>query len=151
MKAPDKGPILMVDDDAEDRLLLSEALKRAGIEQDVRFVEDGVELLEYLRREGRFALPSSSPRPGIILLDLNMPRKNGIEVLQDIREDPDLKLLPVIALTTSNRSDDIHRMYELGVNSFVTKRGSMDELVMVLKNIWNFWYQTATLPVEGYQ
>src|SRR3982750_3470141 len=106
--------ILMADDDADDRELTREASAESRLANDLRFVEDGEELLDYLKRRGRYADPASSPRPGLILLDLNMPRKDGREALEEIKADPELKCIPVVVLTTSKTEEDILRSYGLG-------------------------------------
>jgi CheY-like chemotaxis protein len=111
--------ILIADDDPEDRMLAEDALKEGRLVNDVRFVEDGEELLEYLQHRGKFEDPESSPRPGMILLDLNMPRMDGREALKVIKQDPELRRIPVVVLTTSKAEEDIYRSYDLGVNSFI--------------------------------
>jgi CheY-like chemotaxis protein len=126
MGKDDKGvknsvTILVADDDPEDCLLIKEAVKEGLLLNGLRFVEDGEELMDYLRHEGGYKSPSSSPRPGIILLDLNMPRKDGREALKEIKSDPDLKGIPVVVLTTSKAEEDILRSYNLGANSYITK------------------------------
>src|SRR5688572_26078809 len=107
--------ILMADDDADDRQLTKEALEEGRLINDVRFVEHGEELLEYLRREGRYTPPADAPRPGIILLDLNMPRKDGRAVLAEIKQDPEFRTIPVVVLTTSKADEDVYKSYDLGV------------------------------------
>src|SRR5215510_3075528 len=105
--------ILMADDDADDREMTREAFEESRLANDLRFVEDGVELLDYLQRRGKYADPTTSPRPGLILLDLNMPRKDGREALREIKADPNLKNIRVVVLTTSKADEDIHRTYGL--------------------------------------
>ena len=111
--------IVMADDDADDRLLAKEALEDCGLATDLRFVEDGEQLLDYLYRRGKYIDPADSPSPGIILLDLNMPRKDGREVLREIKADPQMRRIPVVVFTTSQADEDICRTYDLGVNSYV--------------------------------
>ena len=113
--------ILVADDDPDDRLLAKHALEKSRLANDLRFVEDGEELVDYLYRRGKFADPRTSPRPGLILLDLNMPRKDGREALKEIKSDPKLRDIPVVVLTTSKADEDIARIYSLGGNSYITK------------------------------
>jgi two-component system response regulator len=113
--------ILLADDDEDDRLMTRDALRDARLHNDLRFVVDGVDLMDYLHRRGRHSDPRDSPRPGMILLDLNMPRMDGREALGAIKQDPNLRSIPVVVLTTSKAEEDIVRTYDLGVNSFITK------------------------------
>ena len=138
--------ILLVDDNIGDVVLTKEALKGAEFSNHVSVVRDGIEALEFLRRMGKFA---SARTPDLILLDINMPRKNGCEVLQDIRADADLRLIPVVILTSSEAEDDIRRSYELGANCFVTKPADLDEMVKVVQAINHFWISIAKLPRHG--
>lgn len=140
--------ILMADDDADDRLLARDALTECQLSGDLHFVENGEELLDYLQRRGRYAQASESPRPGLILLDLNMPRKDGREALREIKSDPALRTIPVVVLTTSRADTDIGRIYELGANSFIAKPVSFDSLVQVMKTIGHYWFETVELPVK---
>lgn len=144
------GPItiLLADDDEEDRMLAAEALKESRVRNDLRFVEDGDELLDYLYHRGKYADPSSSPMPGLILLDLNMPKKDGREALRDIKADPDLRRIPIIVLTTSKAEEDIYRTYDLGANSFITKPVSFEGLVNVMRDIGRYWIEIVELPPE---
>jgi CheY-like chemotaxis protein len=137
--------ILIADDDPEDRMLAEDALVESRLANDVRFVEDGEELLEYLRRDGRYAPPEHAPRPGIILLDLNMPRKDGREALREIKNDPDLRRIPIVVLTTSKAEEDIYRTYDLGVNSFITKPVTFDALVQVMRTLGEYWFEIVEL------
>lgn len=138
--------ILMADDDPDDRLLARMALERQGLHGVLRTVEDGEELMDYLRRRGRYADPAASPRPGVVLLDLNMPRKDGREALQEIKADPDLRQIPVVVLTTSRSQAEVFRSYDLGANSYVTKPVSFDGLVEVMQSLGVYWFQTVALP-----
>ena len=139
--------ILLADDDEEDRELTREALQDARLANDMRFVVDGQELLDYLRREGRYADPAvDAPRPGIILLDLNMPKKDGREALAEIKADPDLRRIPVVVLTTSKDEMDILRTYDLGVNSFITKPVTFAGLVEVMRTWTRYWFELVELP-----
>ncbi len=138
--------ILMADDDEDDRLMAKEALDEARLINDVRFVEDGEELMDYLYSRGNFKDPADSPRPGLILLDLNMPKKDGREALKDIKADPELKKIPIVILTTSKAEEDICRTYDLGVNSFITKPVSFEGLVEIMKALTNYWFDIVRLP-----
>ncbi len=140
--------ILMADDDADDRLLAKDALTECRLANDLHFVEDGEELLDYLQRRGKYTLLSNAPRPGLILLDLNMPKKDGREALKEIRADPDLRKIPVVVLTTSKADTDIGRIYELGANSFISKPVSFDSLVEVMKILGRYWFEVVELPVK---
>jgi CheY-like chemotaxis protein len=138
--------ILLVDDNIGDVVLTKEALKGANFTNRVTTMHDGVEAMEFLFRRGKHA---DAQRPDLILLDINMPRKNGCEVLTEIRRDDDLKLLPVIILTSSESEDDIQRAYELGANCFVTKPADLDEMVRVVQAIDFFWTAIAKLPRQN--
>jgi CheY-like chemotaxis protein len=140
--------ILVADDDPDDCLLIREAFKRGLLVNGLRFVEDGEELMDYLRRRGKYEDPSSSPRPGIILLDLNMPRKNGREALKEIKSDPDLRSIPVVILTTSKEEEDIFRSYDLGANSYVTKPVTFAGLVNAIKSLGKYWLEIVELPLK---
>jgi chemotaxis family two-component system response regulator Rcp1 len=135
--------ILLVDDNIGDVVLAKEALKGANFTNRVSNVSDGVEALDFLHRRGKYA---DATRPDFVLLDINMPRKNGHEVLAEIRRDKGLKSLPVIILTSSEAEDDISRAYELGANCFVTKPADLDEMVQVVQAIDYFWTAIAKLP-----
>ena len=138
--------ILVADDDPDDRLMIKEALEEARLANGIDFVEDGVELMDYLRRRGSFADRQGPSKPDLLLLDLNMPRKDGREALEEIRSDPDLKRIPVIILTTSAAEEDIFRTYDLGASSFITKPVSFDDLVRTMKTMTDYWLQIVTLP-----
>jgi CheY-like chemotaxis protein len=140
--------ILLADDDEEDRMLAADALEASRVVNDLRFVEDGEELLDYLWHRGRYADPGSSPTPGLILLDLNMPRKDGREALREIKADPELRRIPVVVLTTSKAEEDIYRTYDLGANSFITKPVSFDGLVSVMRDIGRYWIEIVELPPD---
>lgn len=139
--------ILMADDDDDDRLLARDALIESQVGGQLRFVENGEELMDYLWRRGRFQETTASPRPGLILLDLNMPLKDGREALREIKSDPDLRRIPVVVLTTSKADTDIGAIYELGANSFITKPFQFDAFVRVMKAIGQYWFNTVELPV----
>jgi CheY-like chemotaxis protein len=138
--------ILMADDDADDRLLAKDALTECRLANDLHFVEDGEELLEYLQRRGKYSSMADAPRPGLILLDLNMPKKDGREALKEIRSDPELRKIPVVVLTTSKADTDIGCIYELGANSFISKPVSFDSLVEVMKILGRYWFEIVELP-----
>ena len=148
MTNPDGRPIviLLADDDEEDRMLAADALEESRVVNDLRFVEDGEELLDYLYHRGRYT--ENSPTPGLILLDLNMPRKDGREALREIKADPDLRRIPVVVLTTSKAEEDIYRTYDLGANSFITKPVSFDGLVSVMRDIGRYWIEIVELPPD---
>ena len=135
--------ILLVDDNVGDVVLTKEALKSASFTNRVSTAHDGVEAIEFLHRRGKF---ENAPKPDLVLLDINMPRKNGCEVLNEIRHDEELKLLPVIILTSSEAEDDIRRAYELHANCFVTKPVDLDEMVKVVHAVDHFWTTIAKLP-----
>ncbi|MGH6635471.1 MAG: response regulator [bacterium] len=138
--------ILMADDDADDRLLTQDAMQDARVLNELRFVEDGEELMDYLFRRGRYAEPSRAPRPGLILLDLNMPKKDGREALKEIKADADLRRIPVVVLTTSKAEEDIYRSYDLGASSFITKPVTFEGLVELMKVMGQYWIEFVELP-----
>ena len=138
--------ILMADDDPDDRALTAEALKEARLINDIRFVENGEELLDYLRAKGKFAPPAAAPRPGLILLDLNMPRKDGRTVLKELKQDPDLNSIPVVVLTSSKDDEDIYRSYDLGVSSYVVKPVTFEALADTLQMLKKYWFQIVEVP-----
>ena len=138
--------ILMADDDPDDRLLAEKALHEYRLKNGIRFVEDGEELMDYLYHRGKYAAPGSSPVPGLILLDLNMPRKDGREALAEIKRDPVLHRIPVVVLTTSKAEEDIVRAYDLGVNSYITKPVSFQGLAEVMKTLSIYWFEIVKLP-----
>jgi len=141
--------ILMADDDPDDRQLTREAFEEAKLANDLRFVEDGVELLDYLHRRGKYADPATSPRPGIILLDLNMPRKDGREALQELKQDPRFRAIRVIILTTSKAEEDILRTYNLSAASYITKPVTFESLVDVVRTLGKYWLEIVELPENG--
>ena len=138
--------ILMADDDADDRLLAEKALHEYRLKNSIRFVEDGEELMDYLHRRGKYAAPGSAPTPGLILLDLNMPRKDGREALAEIKSDPVLHKIPVVILTTSKAEEDIIRAYDLGVNSYITKPVTFQGLAEIMKTLSIYWFEIVKLP-----
>ena len=148
-QSPRPITILLADDDSDDRILAQQALEESRLANDLRFVEDGEELMEYLFRRGRYADPSTSPRPGLILLDLNMPRKDGREALREIKASESLRQIPIVVLTTSKAEEDIYRSYDLGVNSFITKPVSFDGLVDLMKVLNKYWFEIVELPKDA--
>ena len=140
--------ILVAEDDADDRMLLKDAFKESSLVNDLRFVEDGEQLLAYLRRQGQFAEPGDAPFAGLILLDLNMPRMDGREALAIIKKDAVLKSIPVIVLTTSTEEDDVFYAYRLGVSSYISKPVTFEGLVNVVKVLNAYWLEVVELPPE---
>jgi CheY-like chemotaxis protein len=138
--------ILMADDDEDDRLMAKEAFAEVKLLNDFHTVEDGEELMDYLHRKGTYADPKFSPRPGIILLDLNMPKKDGREALREIKADPSLRHIPIVVLTTSKAEEDILRSYDLGVNSFIVKPVTFDQLIDIMKTLTKYWFEIVELP-----
>src|SRR6185369_15729896 len=138
--------ILLADDDADDRMMASEALEESRLVNDPRCVEDGEELMDYLLRRGKYSNPDAAPRPGLILLDLNMPKKDGREALREIKSEPTLRTIPVVVLTTSQAEEDIYRTYDLGVNSFITKPVNFESLVALMKTLGKYWFEIVELP-----
>jgi two-component system, chemotaxis family, response regulator Rcp1 len=139
--------ILLVEDNPGDERLTREALKEGKVYSNLHWVKDGVEAMEFLRRQGKY---SSVPRPDIILLDLNLPKKDGREVLQDIKNDPELKRIPVVVLTTSKAEEDVLRTYNLHANCYVTKPVDLEKFIVVVKSIDVFWLTVVTLPPNGH-
>ena len=138
--------ILVIDDNPADQFLVLEAMKDASLEYDLRLVSDGDEALEYLYRRGRYRDSSLSPRPGLILLDLNMPRFSGRQVAKAIKSDPNLKDIPVVVLTASDQEEDVEELYSVGVNSYLQKPLNFDEFTAALRDLSNYWLERATLP-----
>jgi len=138
--------ILMAEDDADDQLLVQEAFAECGLKEQLRFVSDGEELLDYLMRRGPYASAAAAPRPGLILLDLNMPRKDGREALREIRKHPDLRRVPIVVFSTSRADTDIREVYELGANSFITKPAAFDALVTTVTKMTGYWFGIVELP-----
>jgi two-component system response regulator len=138
--------ILMADDDIDDQLMTKEAFEESRLANDLRFVSDGVELLDYLKRRGRYAAPGAAPRPGLILLDLNMPKKDGREALKEIKCDPELRSIRIVVLTTSKAEEDIYRTYDLSASSYITKPVTFDGLTEVIRTIGRYWLEIVELP-----
>ena len=142
--------ILFADDDEDDRLLVKEAFASAEVPpSDLYFAENGQDLLDYLRHHGKYAVRNiPSPRPDLILLDLNMPKKDGRESLREIKSDPELCCIPIIILTTSKEAEDITRCYELGASTFICKPKSYSELERIAENLCRYWMRVAALPKQ---
>jgi two-component system, response regulator len=143
--------ILMADDDADDRMITQKALEKNRLANDLRFVVDGEELMDYLHQRGPYAEPGTAPRPGLILLDLNMPRKDGREALGEIKSNAALRSIPVVILTTSKAEEDIVRTYDLGVNSFITKPVSFEQLSEVIATMGQYWLEIVELPTAHHR
>ncbi len=139
---------LMADDDPDDRLLIKEAFQESLVSNSIYFVEDGVELMDYLRWQNKFSDPADAPSPDLILLDLNMPRKDGREALAEIKSDPLLRYIPVVVLTTSKAEEDIMRSYDIGAASYITKPVTFDGLEEPIKGLGQYWVQIVRLPVK---
>ena len=139
--------ILLVEDNPGDERLTREALKEGKVYSNLHWVKDGVEAMEFLRREGKY---QNAPRPDIILLDLNLPKKDGREVLHDIKNDDALKRIPVVVLTTSKAEEDVLRTYNLHANCYVTKPVDLEKFIVVVKSIDVFWLTVVTLPPNGH-
>lgn len=140
--------ILLVEDDPEDQKLTRRALKTSKLRNDLFVVGDGEQALDFLHHRAEFADPAASPRPDLILLDLNMPKIDGRAVLQHIKREPDLRSIPVVVLTTSSQEEDILRSYQLGVNSYITKPVSMDGFIKAIVDLERYWFDLVVLPNE---
>jgi CheY-like chemotaxis protein len=141
--------VLVAEDDPEDRILTELACGVAPLVADLRWVRDGEELLHYLRRDGAYAGGAAAPRPGLILLDLNLPRLDGREALRMVKADVTLRSIPVVVLTTSSAAEDIHRVYQAGGNSFFTKPPSFAGLVELMRLLRRYWLETVQLPLHA--
>ena len=140
--------VLMADDDPDDRLLTQFAFEKSKLGNDLRFVEDGEELMDYLKRRGKYRAPAAAPRPDLILLDLNMPRMQGHEALLEIKADARLRQIPVVVLTTSRAQEDIFRTYDLGANSFISKPATFDGMLAMVKSLAAYWFRVVELLPE---
>jgi len=138
--------ILVADDDPDDRRLTREAFEENHLANELRFVEDGEELLDYLYQRGKYSDPAFAPRPGILLLDLNMPRKDGREALEEIKRDPAFRGLRVVIMTTSKAEEDVVRSYNLSAASYITKPVTFDQLVEVVRTLGKYWLEIVELP-----
>lgn len=138
--------ILMADDDEDDCMLAREALAESRLANQLHIVNDGEQLMDYLHHRGLYANKSSAPRPNLILLDLNMPKKDGREALREIKADPLLRKIPVVILTTSKAEEDVYSSYDLGANSFIIKPMTFTSLVEVMRTIGKYWFEIVELP-----
>ncbi len=132
-------------------MMIKDALEESRLANDLHFVKDGEELMDYLHRRNAYTKMADAPRPGLILLDLNMPKKDGREALKEMKADPELRRIPVVVLTTSKAEEDIYRTYDLGVNSFITKPVAFEGLVELMKTLGKYWFQIVELPLEKAQ
>lgn len=139
--------ILMADDDEDDCMLANEALTESRLQHKLYFVKDGEELMDYLYQRGKYANPKNAPPPSLILLDLNMPKKDGREALREIKTNPTFKHIPVVVLTTSKAEEDIQLSYYLGANSFIIKPITFASLVEVMQTIGKYWFDIVELPL----
>lgn len=138
--------ILLAEDDADDRMLVTRVLEKELMVRDVRAVWNGEELMDYLKQRGKYSDLESAPRPALILLDLNMPRKDGREALQEIKEDAELRRIPVVVLTTSNSDVDVMQSYDAGVNAYITKPARFADMVDAFRVLHKFWFEVVRLP-----
>ncbi len=143
-----KVSILIADDDPDDRMLLEDAFRENGFTNELHFVEDGEQLLAFLRREGKWSEHEGEPYPGLVLLDLNMPKMDGREALRHMKADERFRTIPVVVLTTSKAEEDILRTYVTGVNSFMTKPVTFEGLMEVVRILANYWIQSVQLPPQ---
>jgi CheY-like chemotaxis protein len=139
--------VLVAEDDPDDRQWIKEALAECQVVQNVLFVEDGEQLMDFLLHHGKYASPGNIGFPGLILLDLNMPKKDGREALKEIKTDPRLRHIPVVILTTSKAEEDTSRTYSLGANTVIHKPLTFDELVEIMRSLANYWFETAEMPL----
>jgi CheY-like chemotaxis protein len=143
---PNRMIILLADDDPDDCLLVRDTLVAGGVVVSLRTAGDGEELLNDLQRRGTFNAEGSAPRPGLILLDLSMPKKNGMRAIAEIKADPALRQIPIVVMTTSNQDKDVGRSYDLGASSFVTKPVTFEALVGVMKTTGQYWFEVVESP-----
>ena len=143
---PKSAIILLVEDDPDDQALTKRALEGSKLRNELRVVDDGEQALDYLFQRGEFADPNMSPRPDLILLDLNLPKLDGRAVLKEIKESPGLRRIPVVILTTSSQEEDILRSYDLGVNSYITKPLRMEGFIEVVRDLERYWFELVVLP-----
>jgi len=141
-----RAVILLVEDNRADQILIQEALKNSRRADPPHIVQDGEEAISYLSRTGRYA---DAPRPDLVLLDLNLPKRNGREVLVFIKQDPALRQIPVLVLTSSQEAEEIYRSYDAGANCYLTKRADLDEYFTILRGVEEFWLTLANLPPHG--
>jgi len=144
--APNSIVILMADDDLDDVMLVRDALNDSSCEVDFRYVEDGDEAMDYLLRRGRYEDGDLAPRPSLILLDLNMPRKDGMQTLHEIRNCPEIRTIPVVVLTTSRDRELMLRIYRLGGSAFITKPSVYKDMIKTMERLCAYWFKTVSLP-----
>lgn len=144
---PSRNPIhiLMAEDDPEDRMLVEDAWEECHILNPLQMVEDGIELIDYLKNQGKYTDKAKYPKPGLILLDLNMPRMDGRQALHEIKSNPSLCGIPIVILTTSKAEEDILRSYKMGANSFITKPVTFDSLIEIVKTLSKYWLEIVHL------
>jgi len=142
-------PILIADDDDEDRMLVQDAIEESRLPNPLHFVVDGQEVMDYLLNIGKFSDKEKYPAPGLVLLDLNMPKKDGREVLREIKNTKSLRSIPIIVLTTSKAEEDILRTYDLGVNSYITKPATFNGLVEIIRNLGKYWFEIVSIPYNN--
>lgn len=147
LKTPD-GPfiILMAEDDLDDQMLVQEAFEEVYLKNPLQFVNDGEELMDYLHRRGEYTSLKAEPLPGLILLDLNMPRMDGREALKEIKNDPKLRKIPIVILTTSKADEDVVKSYDLGASSYIVKPVTLQNLMNVARSLGQYWIEIVTLP-----
>lgn len=138
--------ILMAEDDPDDRLIIRDAFEEARIDNTIHYVEDGEELMDYLYSRGKYSWPNNMLRPGIILLDLNLPKLSGQDALREIKSNLDLRRIPIVIMSTSIRDEDIHLMYDMGANSYISKPNNFALLVEIVKSLSKYWFEIVTLP-----
>ena len=143
--------ILLADDDDEDRMMACDALAESRVLNEIYCVTDGEDLMDYLHRCGKYAPPAAAPRPGLILLDLNMPKKDGREALREIKADSELQQIPVVVMTTSKADEDMYRSYDSGASSFISKPVTFEGLVDVMKGLGKYWFEIVELPRQHEQ
>ena len=143
--------ILLADDDEEDRMLACDALAESRLSNEISCVTDGEDLMDYLRHKGKYTSPAEAPRPGLILLDLNMPKKDGREALREIKSDPELRQISIVVLTTSKAEEDIYSSYDSGASSFISKPVTFEGLVDVMKGLGRYWFEIVDLPRQHEQ
>ena len=143
--------ILLADDDEEDRMLACDALAESRLSNEINCVTDGEDLMDYLHRRGKYAPPAAAPRPGLILLDLNMPKMDGREALREIKANPELRQISVVVLTTSKAEEDIYSSYDSGASSFISKPVTFEGLVEVMKGLGRYWFEIVDLPRQHQQ
>jgi CheY-like chemotaxis protein len=148
MRKDARPPIILIaDDDPDDRQLIHEALIETHVTADIRFVEDGEELMDFLHHRGKYKMASTLAYPGLILLDLNMPKKDGREALKEIKSEPRLRHIPIIILTTSKAEEDVFRTYNLGANSVILKPVTYSGLIDIMRSLTQYWLEVTELPL----